>query len=63
MVDSEELKLLKEIGDSCKVKDLWIKVYDDETKKDGLISVLELFESVLRSSQSDIKEKEKQNGK
>ena len=59
MVNEEELEVLKMIGDKCKLKDLWLKVYDDELKKDGLISVFEIIKSVLDGMEKN----KKQEGK
>ena len=48
----EELEVLKIMGDSTKLENLWIKVYDDEKKKDGLISMFEIIETMLESTQT-----------
>ncbi len=47
MVNEEELKVLKLIGDEAKAKNLWLKVYCDKTKRDGLVSVADIIQTVL----------------
>ena len=47
MVNNEELEVLKLIGEEAKAKHLWLKVYNDETKKDGLISIADIIETML----------------
>lgn len=49
MVNDEELKVLKMIGSEAKLDNLWLKVYDDKTEKEGLISVLEIFKIILKT--------------
>jgi len=51
----EEFELLKLISDKIKVKNMWLKVYDEETKREGYISMNEILEGFL----NDLKEKEK----
>ncbi len=63
MVNEEELEVLKMIGDKCKLKDLWLKVYDDELKKDGLISVFEIIKSVLDGMEKNKKQEGKNEQK
>ena len=62
MVNKEELEILKYFGGSAKLENLWIKVYDDETKKDGLISIFEIFQTILKEMSSS-KNKQKKVSK
>jgi hypothetical protein len=55
MVTKEELEALKIIGNSIKVKNMWIRVYDDKTGKDGLVSVSEILEGVVRTMEENKK--------
>lgn len=52
MVTKEEFETLKAIGDTTTLRNLWIKVYDDKKKEDGLISVFEIIETLLKETRS-----------
>ena len=51
-MNKEELEVLKLMGDEIKVKNMWLKVYDEETRKEGMVSVNEILTSIVESSET-----------
>ncbi len=56
MVNEKEFEVFKMIGEDSKGGNLWLKVYDDEKKKEGYISLLEVVKNLLDSGFEAMKE-------